>query len=193
VRASETPRTAVRDGLSGRESARTRPRRGASSGLPDRSEHPCLRIGWDRFARFPLPRACRSPVEIALRRDVRRNFFAVEIARASTARRLHRDAQNAVKSCARRCARIFRHGRNAQFAMVSSTSRKWSAASRRRHERARDAALAARRRGALRRGGRARVHVSLIRKLFFSFCCSNRNAVTTIRVVTDATPPAQPS
>ena len=33
------------------------------------------------------------------------------------------------------------------------------------------------------------VHVSLMRKLFFSLCCSNRNAVPAIRAGADATPP----
>jgi hypothetical protein len=51
--------------------------------------------------------------------------------------------------------------------------------------------VASRGRDVPRCGRRERIHVSLIRKLFFLFCCSNRNAVPTIRVGTDATPPAQ--
>ncbi len=80
-------------------------------------------IGRDRFARFSLPRTCRIRFKSAFRKDVRRIFFAAKIARGGAARRLRRVVANAVKPCLLRCARVFRHGCNAQFAMAFTIQR----------------------------------------------------------------------
>ena len=93
-----------------RESTWQRRRRASSSGLQDRSEHPCLRIAESRFARFPLLRALPMRLGAAFRRDVRRFFFAAKIVLGDAAQRLARVVANAVKPCGVACARIFRHG-----------------------------------------------------------------------------------
>ena len=118
-------------------------------------------------------------------------FLVAKGALGDAALRIRRLVENAVKACVAGCARISRHGRNAQFAGVSTIRSDRIARSLLRRARGRGAAAAAPRRSVLRCAQGRRIHVSLIRKLFFSSCCSNRNAVPTIRVGTDATPPAQ--
>ena len=154
-------------------------------GLAQRNRRVDLRIGWRRFARFRSARASRR----CLWKRFAQLFFALNFmllrsilcdptaAKIGVVRPRVIPHANICASKKRPFHGHFRDSVNFAGALRSAPPRARARTSQKRTAPPR------------RRARACAIHVSLIRKMFFSFRCSNRNAVPAIRVGADATPP----